>query len=153
MQRLLVFVFVILLACQQALANTVSGSNGVVTSRSQIASDVGVEILKQGGNAVDAAVAVGFALAVVYPSAGNLGGGGFFVIRMADGEVISLDARETAPGAASRDMYLDENGRVNRRLTMSGMLSSGVPGSVAGLLAVLQRYGSISRQQALAQFD
>ena len=150
MQRLLVFVFVILLACQQALANTVSGSNGVVTSRSQIASDVGVEILKQGGNAVDAAVAVGFALAVVYPSAGNLGGGGFFVIRMADGEVISLDARETAPGAASRDMYLDENGRVNRRLTMSGMLSSGVPGSVAGLLALLQRYGSISRQQALA---
>lgn len=150
MRRVLAFVVVVLSVINPVFANTVSGSGGAVASRSQIASDVGVEILKQGGNAVDAAVAVGFALAVAYPSAGNLGGGGFFVIRMANGEAITLDAREKAPLAATRDMYLDENGEVNRRLSMSTALSSGVPGSVAGLLDALERFGNLSRQQVLA---
>ena len=88
-------------------ANTVAGTNGVVTSRSQIASDVGVEILQQGGNAVDAAVAVGFALAVTHPSAGNIGGGGFMVIKLEDGTVVTQDHREKAPGTAFPDMFLD----------------------------------------------
>lgn len=133
-----------------SVGNTVSGSEGAISSRSQIASDVGADILKQGGNAIDAAVAVGFALAVAYPSAGNIGGGGYFVVRMADGEVITLDAREKAPIKATRDMFLTETGDVNRRLSMSTALSSGVPGTVAGLLALLERYGSMDLQQVIA---
>ena len=148
MYRLL-FVVITLLSVNLSIANTVTGTHGAVSTRSQIASDVGIAILEQGGNAADAAVAVGFALAVAYPSAGNIGGGGFFVLRMADGEVITLDARETAPLAASRDMYLDADGEVNRRLSMSTALSTGVPGSVAGLLALLERYGTLSREQVL----
>ena len=146
----LFFVFIMLCITSLGMANTVTGTHGAVSSRSQMASDVGVSILEQGGNAADAAVAVGFALAVVYPSAGNIGGGGFFVVRMADGEVTTLDARETAPLSASQDMYLDADGEVNRRLSMSTLLSTGVPGSVAGLLALLDRYGTMNREQILA---
>lgn len=134
----------------QASANTVTGSHGAVASRSQIASDVGVEIMRQGGTAIDAAVAVGFALAVSYPSAGNIGGGGFFVVHTADGEVITLDARERAPLAATRDMFLDENGEVNRRLMMASHLSAGVPGMVAGLLELLDKHGTMSREEVIA---
>ena len=115
-----------------SVANTVSGSNGVVSSRSQIASDVGIDILRQGGNAVDAAVAVGFALAVTYPSAGNIGGGGFMVIRLEDGSVVAQDHREKAPGSAFPDMFLDDAGNVDRRKSLYSAQAAGVPGSVAG---------------------
>lgn len=133
-----------------ALSNTVSGANGVVTSRSQIASDVGIEILQQGGNAVDAAVAVGFALAVTYPSAGNIGGGGFMVIRLEDGTVVTQDHREKAPGAAFPDMFLDDAGNVDRRKSLYSAQAAGVPGSVAGMLDALERYGSLSREAVMA---
>lgn len=131
-------------------ANTVSGTNGVVTSRSQIASDVGVEILRQGGNAIDAAVAVGFALAVTHPSAGNIGGGGFMVIKLDDGTVVTQDHREKAPAAAFPDMFLDTAGNVDRRKSLYSAQAAGVPGSVAGMLDALERHGSMTRQEVLA---
>ncbi|OFE11897.1 gamma-glutamyltransferase [Pseudohongiella acticola] len=131
-------------------ANTVAGTNGVVTSRSQIASDVGVEILQQGGNAVDAAVAVGFALAVTHPSAGNIGGGGFMVIKLEDGTVVTQDHREKAPGTAFPDMFLDTAGNVDRRKSLYSAQAAGVPGSVAGMLDALERYGSLSREAVMA---
>ena len=128
----------------------VRGEQGMVASRSPIATAVGVDILRQGGTAVDAAVAVGFALAVTYPSAGNLGGGGFMVIRLANGDVVANDHRETAPSQASRNMYLDENGEVIAGLSTASHLAVGVPGSVDGLLAVLAAHGTLSRQQVIA---
>jgi len=128
----------------------VHGKQGMVASRSMLASQIGAEILKKGGNAVDAAVAVGFALAVAYPSAGNLGGGGFMVIRTAEGETTTLDYREEAPEAASRDMYLDEAGEVIQGLSTRSHKASGVPGSVDGLLAALEKYGTLPRQDVLA---
>lgn len=134
----------------QTHANTVFGSQGAVTSRSQLASDVGVQIMQDGGNAIDAAVAVGFALAVTYPSAGNIGGGGFMVIRLEDGTVLTQDARETAPAAAYRDMFLDDDGEVDRNRALFSALSAGVPGTVAGLLDALERHGTMSREQVLA---
>lgn len=134
----------------ELLANTVSGRHGVVTSRSQIASDVGIDVLQQGGNAVDAAVAVGFALAVTYPSAGNLGGGGFIVIHLPDGTVLTQDHREKAPTAAHEDMFLDDEGNVDRRLSLYSAQAAGVPGSVAGMLEALERYGSMSREDVIA---
>lgn len=133
-----------------ALANTVTGSNGAVSSRSMLASEVGVEILRQGGNAIDAAVAVGFALAVAYPSAGNIGGGGFMVIRLADGQVLTQDHREKAPLTASTDMFLDANGAVDRELSLFSLQASGVPGSVAGMLDALEKHGTMTREQVLA---
>lgn len=126
------------------------GTRGMVASRSALASQVGATIMKGGGNAVDAAVAVGFALAVTYPSAGNIGGGGFMVIRTASGEIRALDFRETAPAAASRDMYLDEKGEVIAGLSTRTHQAAGVPGSVAGLLAALEKYGSMSREEVMA---
>lgn len=117
--------------------------NGVVVSAHPEASAVGLHILKQGGNAVDAAVAVQFALAVVYPNAGNLGGGGFMVYRSAAGETAALDFREKAPGAASRDMYLDTDGNPITDLSLYGALAAGVPGSVDGMVQAHERYGSL----------
>ena len=103
---------------------------GMVVAAEPIAANVGLKILKEGGNAVDAAVAVGFALAVTYPGAGNIGGGGFMVMRFADGTVKSLDYRETAPAAAKRDMYLDKNGNfLEQKKSTRGHLACGVPGS------------------------
>ncbi len=99
---------------------------------------VGAQILKQGGNAVDASIAVQLALAVVYPGAGNIGGGGFMVARMQDGKTFTLDYRETAPAKARRDMYLDEKGNPQTNLSLSGHLASGVPGTVAGLFASIK---------------
>ena len=122
----------------------------MVASRSPLASQVGVDILKGGGNAVDAAVAVGFALAVTYPSAGNIGGGGFMVIRLADGTTVANDHRETAPAKAQRDMYLDDEGEVVDGLSTASHLAVGVPGSVAGLLAVLERHGTLPRRAVVA---
>jgi gamma-glutamyltranspeptidase/glutathione hydrolase len=123
-------------------ARVTEGPRAMVVSGSGIASDVGRTILRQGGNAVDAAVAVGFALAVVHPEAGNIGGGGFMVIRPRDGRVQTLDYRETAPARASRDMYLDEHGEPTE-LSVTGHLSAGVPGSVAGLVEAHRRFGRL----------
>ena len=121
----------------------VKAKNGMVVTASPLASDVGVKILKDGGNSVDAAVAVGFALAVTYPYAGNLGGGGFMVIHLKDGKNITIDYREKAPLTAFRDMYLDENGNFVPELSQEGVTSAGVPGSVAGLIYALEKYGSL----------
>jgi gamma-glutamyltranspeptidase/glutathione hydrolase len=126
-----------------------TGTHGMVASDAPLASRAGVEIMKAGGNAVDAAVAVGFALAVVYPEAGNLGGGGFTVVRMADGRVASVDYREVAPLAATRNMFLDDSGRLTRK-SVVGPLASGVPGSVAGLVAQHQRFGQLPLARVLA---
>lgn len=145
-----VLLIVALSGSGQLFANTVTGENGAVASRSALASDVGVEILKQGGNAIDAAVAVGFALAVTYPSAGNIGGGGFMVVRLANGEVLAQDHREKAPLAASTDMFLDANGDVDRELSLFSLQASGVPGSVAGMLDALEKYGTMTRQEVMA---
>jgi gamma-glutamyltranspeptidase/glutathione hydrolase len=117
--------------------------NGMVVSANQLASEVGVEILKKGGNAVDAAVAVQFALAVVYPNAGNIGGGGFMVYRSAKGETSTLDFREKAPAGSSRDMYLDANGNPIVEKSLYGQLAAGVPGSVAGMEEAHQKYGKL----------
>lgn len=137
-----------------AVADTL-GSEGVEAVRGMVvsghpeASRVGVEVLRAGGNAVDAAVATGFALAVTLPYAGNVGGGGFMVIRFADGTATTIDFREVAPAAASRDMFLDETGEPVRERSTVGHLASGVPGTVAGLLLALERYGTIDRAAAL----
>jgi len=117
--------------------------NGMVVSARQEASQVGVDILKKGGNAVDAAVAVQFALAVVYPNAGNIGGGGFMVYRSATGETNTLDFREKAPAAASRNMYLDSLQQPIVDKSLFGTLAAGVPGSVAGLYEAHQKYGKL----------
>lgn len=123
--------------------------NGVVSSADELASMVGLDILKNGGNAIDAAVGVGFTLAVVYPRAGNIGGGGFMVIHLADGTNTSIDYREKAPLGSFRDMYLDENVDVVVDLSTVGHLASGVPGSVAGMLYALDKYGTMSRHEVL----
>ena len=122
---------------------------GMVASDAPLASRAGVEILRAGGNAVDAAVATGFALAVVYPEAGNLGGGGFTLVRMADGRTAAVDYRETAPIAATRDMFLDDSGRLTRA-SVVGPLASGVPGSVAGLVETHARFGVLPLAQVMA---
>ncbi len=112
--------------------------NGAVVSAHALASQVGVNILKAGGNAIDAAIATQLALAVVYPGAGNIGGGGFMVIHLKNGKNVSIDFRETAPAAASKDMYLDANGNAQMNLSQDGHLASGVPGSVAGIFAAMK---------------
>jgi gamma-glutamyltranspeptidase/glutathione hydrolase len=119
------------------------GRSGMVCSTSDIATRVGVEILKRGGNAVDAAVAVALALAVTYPVAGNLGGGGFMLIRLADGKTIAIDYRETAPALATRTMFLDKNGKPIAGASTVGYLAAGVPGTVAGLALALEKYGTM----------
>ncbi len=126
------------------------GERGVLASRSPLASAIGLDVMRRGGTAVDAAVAVGFALAVTYPAAGNLGGGGFMVIRLAGGEVVVNDHRETAPAKARRDIYLDANGEVVPDLSTASHLAVGVPGSVEGLLAVLRRHGTMTRRGVIA---
>jgi gamma-glutamyltranspeptidase/glutathione hydrolase len=117
-------------------------SNGAVASAHPLASQVGVEMMKQGGNAVDAAIATQLALAVVYPQAGNLGGGGFMVARLGNGQEIAIDYREKAPGKASRDMYIDSTGKARTDLSQDGHLASGVPGTIAGLFEAA-RYGKL----------
>ena len=146
---ILVFSFQVLIA---ASSDPVFGKNGMIVSTSKQASEVGIEILKKGGNAVDAAVAVGFALAVTSSSNGNIGGGGFMVAAMTDGETFTLDYREKAPAAAHRDLFLNENGNVVPGMSLSSRAGSGVPGSVDGLIRALVDHGSgnISLRQALA---
>jgi len=137
----------IFLACSffafiEAQENPYYAKNGMVVSASNLASQVGVDIMKSGGNAIDAAVATGFALAVTYPQAGNIGGGGFLVAHLSDGRDITIDFRETAPSAAHRNMYLDENGDVIKDMSLYTHRALGVPGSVAGLLTAWRLYGS-----------
>ena len=131
-------------------SNTVVVENAAVSSRSMLASEAGVAAMRNGGNAVDAAVTTAFTLAVTYPSAGNLGGGGFAVIRMPDGKVFANDHRERAPKNASRDMFLDEAGEYVAERALRSHLASGVPGSVAGLLAIHERFGVLSREAVVA---
>lgn len=138
-----------IMACQsnkapeRQIERGVIGQKAMVVSAHPLASQVGKEIMEQGGNAVDAAIAVQFALAVVYPGAGNIGGGGFMVTRMADGATDALDYREKAPLAGSRDMYLDEEGNVIDGLSLRGHLAAGVPGTVAGLEEAHKKYGKL----------
>lgn len=127
----------------------VIAENGAVVSAHPLASKVGLEILKRGGNAIDAAIATQLALAVVYPNAGNLGGGGFMVAHLSNGELLALDYREMAPGAAHRDMYLDADGTARTDKSQDGHLSSGVPGTVAGLIAS-HKYGKLAFAQLVA---
>ncbi|WP_426137611.1 gamma-glutamyltransferase [Psychrobacter sp. TWR1-1-1] len=134
-----------------AIHHPVWAKNGMVATQEALASDIGLKILKDGGNAVDAGVAVGFALAVTLPRAGNIGGGGFMMIYDAkQGKTVALDYREKAPSSASRDMYLDEDGNAVSDLSRYHGLAVGVPGTVAGLLKALEEHGTMSRGQVMA---
>src|SRR5688572_6062011 len=130
-------------------AAAVQAPNAMVVSNSEIASRIGADVMRRGGNAVDAAVAVGFALTVTYPGAGNIGGGGFMVIRLASGETAAIDYREVAPRGATRDMYVDSAGKVTDK-SLIGHLASGVPGAVAGMTEVLKRYGTMPLRDVIA---
>lgn len=136
-------------SCNLFKENPVKAKNGMVVSASEIASNVGVEILKKGGNAIDAAVATGFALAVTYPQAGNIGGGGFMVIHLANGKSTTIDYREKAPLKAFRDMYLDSAGNYIPKLSQTGVTSIGVPGSVAGMIYALEKYGTMNLKEVI----
>src|SRR6201987_2259396 len=140
----------VLIAGLVSSANAASGrpmaaEKGMVVSAQHLATDVGVDVLKRGGNAIDAAVAVGYALAVVYPAAGNLGGGGFMTVQFADGRKTFLDFREKAPHAARRDLFLDKDGHVVKSLSTVGWLAVGVPGTVSGLEYARKKYGTMTR--------
>jgi len=124
----------------------IRAQHGMVVAQEPLAADVGVQVLKKGGNAIDAAVAVGFALAVTHPQAGNIGGGGFMLVRLANGKTTFLDFRECAPQKATRDMYLDANGNPTKE-SIFGWRSSGVPGSVAGFALAHKKFGSQKWQQ------
>lgn len=124
--------------------------NGMVVSSQHLASQAGADILKAGGNAVDVAVAVGYAQAVVNPCCGNIGGGGFMTLHLADGKNIFINFRETAPASASADMYLDKDGNLIKDASLYGYLAAGVPGTVKGLDYALEKYGTMKREQVMA---
>ncbi|EMA7504104.1 gamma-glutamyltransferase [Salmonella enterica] len=128
---------------EEDVFHPVRATQGMVASVDVMATQVGVDILKQGGNAVDAAVAVGYALAVTHPQAGNLGGGGFMLLRTKDGATTAIDFREMAPAGATRDMSLDEQGNPDSKKSLTSPLASGTPGTVAGLSLALEKYGSL----------
>src|SRR5687767_8356460 len=158
--RNIIFFFLLLTACHSQKTVTgfdpydyrihkkVIAENGAVASAHPLASKIGVAIMKKGGNAVDAAIAVQLALAVVYPNAGNLGGGGFLVARLAGGQTVALDYREMAPSGAHRDMYLDAQGNVIPDKSLVGPSSSGVPGTVAGLFESM-KYAKLSIRELI----
>ena len=137
-------------SAQAASVAPVAAENGMVVSAQHLATKIGVDVLKRGGNAVDAAVAVGYALAVVYPAAGNLGGGGFMTIQLADGRKTFFDFREKAPLAATANMYLDKDGNVIKGASTTGHLAVGVPGTVAGMELARARYGTMKRASLMA---
>ncbi|MDM0003948.1 gamma-glutamyltransferase [Variovorax sp. J22G73] len=137
-------------ASNAASVAPVAAEHGMVVSAQHLASKVGVDVLKRGGNAVDAAVAVGYALAVVYPAAGNLGGGGFMTVQLADGRKTFLDFREKAPLAATANMYLDKDSNVVKGLSTNGHLAVGVPGSVSGMEYAREKYGTMKRAALIA---
>ncbi|HEX9252630.1 MAG TPA: gamma-glutamyltransferase [Ignavibacteriaceae bacterium] len=150
--KIILFLFISILVSHNSFAESkdpVRGKNGMVVSASELASRVGVEILKKGGNAVDAAVAVGFALAVTYPAAGNIGGGGFMVIHLNDGTNTSIDYREKAPQSANEFLYQDSLGNFLPEKSQFGVTSSGVPGSVAGLIYALKKYGTLTLTEVI----
>src|SRR5271156_6023129 len=128
----------------------VDAQHAMVVSVHHLASDAGLQMLKAGGNAVDAAVATGFALAVVYPDAGNLGGGGFMLLRLANGESHFIDFREEAPLRATANMYLDGDGKIIPDASTVGYLAAGVPGTVAGLVEAERSFGKLTLQQVMA---
>ncbi len=152
-RRILIALFVLLLPLSGALdaasRRPVRARHGMVVAADPIAARVGRDILRNGGNAVDAAVAVGFALAVTYPSAGNIGGGGFMTIRLANGRLFTIDYREKAPAKAGRDMYLDSAGNVIEGKSIHGYHACGVPGSVSGMLYALEQFGSMPRARVI----
>jgi gamma-glutamyltranspeptidase/glutathione hydrolase len=137
-------------AIRAASPAPVAAENGMVVTAQRLATQVGVDVLRQGGNAIDAAVAVGYALAVVYPAAGNLGGGGFMTLQLADGRKTFIDFRETAPLAANASMYLDSAGNVVPELSTRGHLAVAVPGTVSGLEYARAKYGSMPRSRLIA---
>ncbi len=146
----IVAIFSIFTACKSerdkplyAISKNIKADSAAVVSAHPLATQVGIDILRQGGNAVDATIAVQFALAVVYPRAGNIGGGGFMVLRNQDGTTAALDYREKAPLAAHRDMYLDSLGNIVEGLSQKGHLAVGVPGTVAGMVAAHERFGQL----------
>ncbi len=147
MKRFLVLLLAVtVLACQTSKKEKVVGllaDSAMVVSAHGLASQVGVEIMKKGGNAIDAAIATQFALAVVFPAAGNIGGGGFMVVRLKDGTINALDFREKAPAGATTNMYLDQEGNVIPELSTQGHLASGVPGSVDGMVEAHKKYGTL----------
>ncbi len=143
-------VWAILRALPATASTPVAAEHGMVVTAHQLATKAGIDVLQRGGNAIDAAVAVGYALAVVYPSAGNLGGGGFMTIQFADGRRTFLDFREKAPLAATPDMYLDGSGDVIRGASTLGHLAVAVPGTVAGLEYAREKYGTRSRASLIA---
>ncbi|MDG3579066.1 gamma-glutamyltransferase [Rhizobium sp. YJ-22] len=150
--------FAVILSLGTALGSTAfaaspapaEGENGMVVTAQHLASQVGIDVLKGGGNAVDAAVAVGYTLAVVYPTAGNLGGGGFMTIRLKDGTTTFLDFRERAPLASTKTMYLDKDGKPVPGASTDGYLAVGTPGSVAGMEMAREKYGTRKREELLA---
>ncbi len=145
------YVLLLLILIPAAFAyEPVAAKHAMVVTSEPLASRAGLEILRKGGNAVDAAVAVGFVLAVTYPFAGNIGGGGFMLVRMANGQAVMVDYREEAPGSASPNMYLDAKGDVIPGRSTVGALSSGVPGTVAGLALAEKDYGKLSLPQVMA---
>ena len=150
---LLLFVLAMALAAPPSFAARlvpVVAPRAMVASVHQLASRAGVQMMKAGGNAVDAAVAVGFALAVVHPQAGNLGGGGFMLVRFADGKTHFIDYREKAPAAATANMYLDAKGNVIEDASTIGYKAIGVPGSVAGMVYAEKKYGKLSLARVMA---
>uniref|UniRef100_A0A7C2AW94 Glutathione hydrolase proenzyme n=1 Tax=Pseudomonas graminis TaxID=158627 RepID=A0A7C2AW94_9PSED len=150
-QSLVATALILGLSCAHAASVApAAAENGMVVTAQHLATHVGVDVLKSGGNAVDAAVAVGYALAVVYPAAGNLGGGGFMTIQLADGRKTFLDFREKAPLAATANMYLDKEGNVVPDLSSKGHLAVGVPGTVSGMEMALSKYGTKKRAEVIA---
>jgi len=148
-------IFPLLFAASSILAQVSAlkpafGTNGMVSSSDSLATSIGVRILKEGGNAVDAAVAVGFALAVTYPQAGNLGGGGYYLIHLRNGDDFAIDARETAPAAATPSMFLDSLGNPVPGKSLVGGLSAGVPGNVDGLILAEEKFGRLSLAKVIA---
>src|ERR1700722_15481636 len=152
-QLILLLLAAVLSSVQGLQASTVSpvhARHAIVASVHELASRTGADIMLAGGNAVDAAVATGFALAVVHPEAGNLGGGGFMMVRMADGATHFIDYREKAPAAATANMYLDAHGNIIEGVSVVGYKAIGVPGSVAGMVYAEQKYGKLTLKQVIA---
>src|SRR5688572_13082616 len=139
---LIISVLLVQLPVLASSPEPVRGRHAMVASQHQLASNIGSDVMKKGGNAVDAAIAVGLALAVVYPEAGNIGGGGFMLIRRPNGEAFVIDYREMAPKAASRNMYVDDKGEIIKDLSTIGYRGVGVPGTMAGFELAYRKYGS-----------
>lgn len=145
----LILIFIFLAGADCRAGDPVKAQNGMVVSASALASKVGIQILEKGGNAVDAAVAVGFALAVTYPSAGNIGGGGYMVIGLENGKKTTIDFREKAPLKTHKDIYINSRGEYVPDLSLKGWTSAGVPGTVAGLIYALENYGTMTLKEVI----